>query len=570
MPYKSPAPSAARLTTEDKGKPYTAPKFDPPPEEIYYDDDGQPVWPANIGPIEGDDGKPATHADMSPEMAKMLTQALIGTGVGAAAPYAVDAVTTLYNKGINTFGGDLMPNDADRAALVQIAKRLHADKVTPQEALARIRDAAPKPYFLLDAAGENLVTLGRETARTPGPARQIAKTSLDGRQMDQAGRIMGDIHSLIDPTTDYRATADALIEERRTRSVPFFEAATKRGMHVSPAIQKLMETPTGKEAIAEAIRIAADEGVDISKTFASDNPTRFQNRGENMKVLSYFKQGLDRRIEKGMQQNAFGEPVHTSETRAWVKNIKSPLLAEMKHMNPDYAKALAEYSSYSEHMEALAKGRQFMTEDFDVTTKELAEMTPADRQLFRAGAVRGLRDIVHESEDGINKVRKIFGSPGKRERLKQIFVDPRLFTEFEKRMEQEGKMFRNRETVDRVTKNITAAAGADAAESGLDDGFWKRLMELDIKGGARDALANAANRARGLTPNVREKVGQRLFDPTQASRTLRAIQTQGKAAASRAALLKKGAAGLALLGGGTGAGASLLPDDPTPEDEGDY
>lgn len=567
MPYQSPLQDAPRLTGKDKPEPYRSPVelFQPPPPE----DTRQAVM-ADVDPAEFESRKPAIEpgdyqlpvsADLANALKDALVNATLGTAGGLAAPYAVDVANTLLRKGYQMAGGDLGMDEADRVALEKIADRLAKDKTTAKDALNRLVDASPKPYYLLDTAGENLVTLGREAARAPGPARDLAKKTLDERQMDQAGRVMGDVYNLIDPTTNYQETVDALLEERRAKSAPLYETANKRGIHVSPAIRKIMETPTGREAMAEAIRIAADEGVDISRTFAGDNPNRFQKLDENMKILHYFKQGLDRRIEKGMQTNMFGEPVHTSESRAWVKNLKTPLLTEIDRLNPDYALARQEYASYSDHLESLAKGRRFMTEDFDVTAKELTDMSPADRQLFRAGAVRALRDMINNPEDGINKVRKIFGSPARREKMKQLFVDPRLFDEFNKRMDQEGKMFRNRETVDRVTKNITAAALSDADESGLDMGFWKQLFKGDILGAGRTGMVEASSRARGMSPNVRQRVGERLFDATKAAQTLKLIEKSGKAAAGRAALLRKIAAGTGLIGGGTGAGIAAMSED---------
>lgn len=322
----------------------------------------------------------------------------------------------------------------------------------------------------------------------------------------------------------------------------------------------MLETPTGKKAAARAMQVAADEGVDLSKTFLTDPAFgKVVSPQENMRVLHYLKTGLDRIKEEAMRENVFGDPQHTSESRAITKNIINPLIEELDDINPDYRKARQVYSSYSDSMEALAKGRSFITEDAEVTARDLSKMSDTDKALFRAGAVRGLKDMIYNTPDGASAVSRVFGSPGKREKMLQIFEDPRLYDEFESRMKTEAKMHKNRQTV--LGGSQTADKLADAAFNQLDASFLSRLVSGDIMGAGRQALVSAMTRSRGMTPAVREEIGKRIFDPVEGGKALREIEDQGRRAAKRAIRLKRTGVAGAILGGAGAAAAAMFPGE---------
>lgn len=517
---------------------------------------------------------PATMGELS----DFLLKSTLGAVAGGVAPYAANGASKVGRWMMDQLNLPGM-SAPERSALEKIARALADDQMTAAEARKALADAAPKSLSMIDVAGKNMLGLGRDTVLSPGPARDLAAKVLRDRQFgndaeripSQIDRVLGDVGSLISPNTDFYGTAAKLVDERKAQAAPLYEAAEKNGAVFSPRIRKIFETPTGKQALKRAFEMAGDEGVDLEGLYKGLNDNKFTNRQDTMKLLHYFKMGVDDVMESHMGEDMFGDPKQTTRSRHIYNNLKRPLISELDRQNDDYRKARQVYSSHSESLDALAKGRKFIGEDADVTAKDIAAMSAGDREFFRIGAVRAVRDLINKTPDGADVVKRIFGSPQKRKVLEQVFPDPALYNEFVERMGHESTMFNTAREV--LGGSQTADKLAAASKNAIDDPFLAKLFNPDTKA-LLLAGANAAsgrmgtalihgsalvnNRlGKGMTAPVREQLGNRLFDPTQATSTLRSIEQVGRKAAQRSKLLRRLGGVGALLGMSAGAGAAV-------------
>lgn len=281
-----------------------------------------------------------------------------------------------------------------------------------------------------------------------------------------------------------------------------------------------------------------------------------------------------------MTEDMFGDPKNTTESYRIDKSVRQPLVTELRRINPAYAAATDQFSSHSDSMEALASGRKFVLEDAEVTARDLKAMSPGDREFFRVGAARGIKDILSKTPDGADAVKRMFGSPQKRKVLEQVFADPALYKEFEERMKTEAGMFNTAKGV--LGGSQTAEKLAATSANRIDDPFLAKLFHPhvgasimaagnlasgNIPMAAARMLAPAMNRIRGMRPDVRTEMGSRLFDPAQATRTLSQVQSAGKAAAERAMMIRKLVPIAGLAGAAAGAGWAAMGSGETPEDQ---
>lgn len=559
MGYQSPVEEFAKgaARTAPAATPEAAAEAPPPRTGPAFDD---------FGFSGGAEAEPASDAQ---ELAmETLLKSMVGGGASAAAtPKIASGATKAARWTTDQIGLTQPPPPGEAAALEKIAKALQDDQITPKEARLRLRDAAPKTLSLLDAAGKNVVTLGRDVVGQPGPARELAGKVLENRQASAPDRILDDVRSLVSPSTDFYGTAQGLSDSRRDAAKVLYDKAMDAGGHPTPRILRLMNTHTGQIAVKEAIRIASDEGIDLSKTFLTDPAFgKVASPKENMKVLHYFKMGVDSAMEDRMGEDPlYGDPKHTTASRAIDKNIRQPLMQQMDQINPDYKAARQSYSSHSDSMDALAKGRRFALQDAEINARDLAGMSPGDQELFRVGVARGLKDRIYNTADGADAVKAIFGNPKKREVLSTAFGDPKLFDEFSTRMGQEATMFKNRNVVMNGTQ--TAEKLQDAAFNSLDPAFLARIFRGDFTGAAGQVAKSVIGRARGLDKNVREKLGEKLFDPTQATKTLRQIEEAGRQAVMRSARMRRLAPIGAAVGAAGTAALNYLNNQDSEEDD---
>lgn len=175
-----------------------------------------------VPPTVDDDAVPRAQTTPPPEeddLSRYMDiglKALMGTIAGSAAPVGYNIGRTLALKAFDVAG----MTEPEQTAVRKIAAALASDKITPAEARRNLANAAPKTLSLLDAAGQNIVTLGRDVVGRTGPARELAHKVLTERALDQPQRIVGDLRGLVSPSMDFYATAADLIEKRREESAP--------------------------------------------------------------------------------------------------------------------------------------------------------------------------------------------------------------------------------------------------------------------------------------------------------------------------------------------------------------
>jgi len=399
---------------------------------------------------------------------------------------------------------------ADRAKS-KVLNNLARDQMTPDQAMTMLDELGP--VSTLADLGPNMQGLATAVASVPGQGKTAAKL-LDVRHTgDTVSEELGGQAKRITEAgegalgeANYYATIKDLMEKARADAAPLYEAAYKNnpifGTTATKGLERDLQTPAAKDAMARAITIAGNEKVDPRglglSIDAAGNATVDLSGKANMRTLDYIKRGLDDVLET-YRDKVTGR-LNLDEAGLAVLDLKNSYVGHLKTLNKDYEKALAAYAGPVTSRDALELGRSALdpSRAQEITAKQVADMLPSDQAFFRLGVMRQMKDIVTGAPDGADAVKRIFGNQKVRAKLAAAFPDNASFKQFAKTMQAEAQMASTRNTV------LTGSPTAPRIENIRDLG-------PDMLGDAVDIAASAAS---GNTMGLLTKAGKAIASRT--------------------------------------------------------
>lgn len=465
----------------------------------------------------------------------------VGAGIGAAVPLVTQGASMLLGRVGKMFG----LGDTEKTASQLLLKAFQDDGIPPAEIATRLAEwqkAGGKPAALFDLGGENVRRLARTAAGRTGPGTEKAVTFLEGRQADQARRIAGDVEAnLGQSASDFYPTLQALDTTRRVAASPKYEAAFNRIIPTADEVgrvERFLTSKNGQEALQRGLRVIEEEqvltGVPFSpKAFgvvqnADGRFTLEPGKVPNLRLMDAVKRGYDRILDD-FRDKATGRLDLNDYTRA-VEGNRAAYVKELRDMYQRYGAALDAWAGPSAAIESANKGRNiFNMKDADIATTAMnLRRTPADAESFRLGVAQAMRDKIANAPDGADAVKRIFGSPTKRELLKAAFPNERAFLAFEAQMKRETDLYKNAQFVSPRTGSQTAPREADAGDFGaMASDMAGALMTgvlvpgQTVRGAIGQQFRNMGARAQGVTSGVADVLASRMFtsDPRAIAQT---------------------------------------------------
>lgn len=443
-----------------------------------------------FGSGEGGLENRAVNAGITGAITGVLGGAIPAIGYGAGAGW--DAAKNLLAK-----------TNADDQAKAFILKAMQADNISVDDAIAKYQAAGGKPIALVDIGGENVKGLARGAAATPGPARQQVQDFVATRQAGQGSRIADDIATSISPNANYAGTVDDLVAAQSAKAGPLYDRVVRpENLVPDDQFANLAKDPFLAKTIGE-VRSDPLFGME-------DLPPN------SLPVLDAAKKRLDDLIATA-RRGGEGNRARLLMQR------KDALVTAADQAFPDYKLAREAFSGPAQSMDALELGRNILKESGDVTAKAIKELGEGDREFFKAGVVRAIKDAADNAPDGVDITKRFFGKPALREKLQAAFDSPEQFSAFENAIKTEAAMF---ETSKRINPRATSGTTPMANEAGaltqnpLVRGAVQFGRDLTKDGGGMfNAIGGAArglmDRSRGLNPQVNEKLAQMLLQTDQ-------------------------------------------------------
>jgi cytochrome c551/c552 len=367
-----------------------------------------------------------------------------------------------------------MPRKVAPASLAVIAKAAKADKLTPSQMAHLIRQKQKRgtPFKPVDA-GENLRELGSAIARQPGAGRTLARTASRERQVGQPDRIKDALNRDLGPTTDVRLEAENLIRKAGEDAAPLYDIARAQPGFNSEIVDSVLQTPSGREALSKASRLAADEGVDL-KALGVD----FDDAGDVVMkqvpspvVLDYIQRGLGDVVDNNIINPITGQM--NAQGRAALM-LKNKLVSEMDTINPAYKEARAAYAGPMQAKEAMEQGARFGI----MSPSELAQyqrhLRPSDNEPFKLGVRSNIADTLGSRVDAADRTQRLIGGPDRRQALGQVFGNDAGIDSFNTTLLDEQAMQRTYNAINSGSQTAgrladDAALGASPGQSNLDD-----------------------------------------------------------------------------------------------------
>lgn len=443
--------------------------------------------------------------DIKDRAEQATTGALTGAAIGGAVPLIAAGVKAVTKPVTDAVKGYFRP---EQFANQKIAERLANDLKTPTQAADEM--ARNPGMNLADVAGDSTKNLLKTAANVPGSAQSKIKARLNIRQMQQGDRILSVVRKTLADPDGYLTAKDQIATDAKQLAKPLYEQAYKTPVPYSETLERILETPAGKRALAQAETLAANEQKPFQQFFINmvDDTTGTVKRVPDARGWDYIKRGFDDVIQ-AEKAGTFGQ--NNNQARI-ITDLKNTMLSEIDAANPAYKAARSIWSSQAGMDEALEAGRIALKQSPDATKRVLEGMSEAEKQMYRVGMADAIRDKIGGGNFTHNALLKFFSSRDQLANLKVAFATDEQFKAFRKAMFAEAQ---KRNTYNVVTGNSsTAKQLADMADAGgLKDGvdFVQNAATGGVVSATMRWIGSRLKMLGGFTPEVADQVQRKLL-----------------------------------------------------------
>ncbi|MEM7237410.1 MAG: lytic transglycosylase domain-containing protein [Pseudomonadota bacterium] len=436
--------------------------------------------------------------------------AVVGGALPVAGAVVENVVTPIARVGANMLG----LSSADRKAARMITGALDNDGALG----ATIRG---KPDTLLEIGGDNTRRLAQTAYGVPNRAGAAAKEMAEQRVATQNNRITQDAQEYLGKSgVKFFRTVGDVIRKRKAQTTPMYNRLARKSTEQDGVLAGLMETPAMKQAMKKAAVTLdnMEKPVDMS---AERLPFRFwdQTQKELHAMLKWSRSSLNS-AEKAQSVG--------------IQHVHNSLMDELYKRFSGYKNARAIFSDDSSILDAMEAGKNFLRGDGDEVLDTFQKMGIADKEAFRLGVARQLREIIEATPDTADAARKIMNREGIRDRLQAVTPGKGAFKAFLLRLGRESDYARTRNDVFGGSQTAyrrqagddfaaeAAVAGVEAATGGgglaflhaVKNGLIRRARGLDEKTANRIMEMISDNNVKGVVSFLRSDAGKRLTAST--------------------------------------------------------
>lgn len=454
-----------------------------------------------VGRVAGvGSGEGALYGAGSAQEGDRLEGAAQGAAIGAvAAPVGAKAIEKILEGGqaVAGFAARKMSDTPRREAERAIRAMAEAEGIDADDAIRMLDDLGDEAT--LADLGENFRSLARAATDNAGSFRNTARQTMNQRQLGQQGRLLEAAQVAAGKQAgDFRASRSALISGRRERAAPLYTQAFNNGLRETPTLTQILNRPAMKSAMRQADRLAADEG-------------QFNGALNLMQRVHYAKMSLDDKIGAAVRSG------NTQRARI-LQGMKRELLDEIEEQNPEYIQAMDIFSSDSRMIDAMDKGINLFKTNADDLAETVNNMTASEKDMFRLGAVRSIKDQLDNTNMNSDATRALIGKQGTRDKLALVFDDPESFIQQAAR-EQEFTRTRN------VLTGGSPTAERLIGQKNLSEMIQPELLTTLASGDPATAMAGLIRilSRHKVTPELMQELADEMLAKGQTPENIRRI-----------------------------------------------
>lgn len=354
---------------------------------------------------------------------------------------------------------DLIPGHRTSNAESRVLQSLENEGLTPGEWAKHVARAQRLgvPVTGMDMGGIEMRGLGEAAMRADVPeTRQVYQSMVD-RQAGSRARVDEQINKALKPD-DYMVTQRKLKKDLQANSRPVYDELKKKYPYLkSEALLQLMNTPSGKKAVKEAVKSIRDRpGATLGKADATGMITK-----PSIEFLDEVKGQLDDMISKeetsGGEYKATRRGKRMREIRNALRNEVDLLTTDPKTKISAYKEARSQYAGDLEIQDALRFGRHdFMKLPANEVQDTIKDMNFSERDALRTGVAQALFERTGKTGRRVNPADKVIDSPDMQDKLKLLFDKPREYEIFKEAMDLEMKIFDESKSSISKGKNVLA------------------------------------------------------------------------------------------------------------------
>lgn len=395
-------------------------------------------------PTEGED----TEAQSDTGLSALRNRIDLGAGATAAAGTGIGALTAKYGLGAIHNVADLFPGHGVSGGERPVLEMMEGDQLSPEgiaDRVARLRRLGV-PATVMDEGGPGIEALTTNVLSRSSPGLPEALRDIRQRQAGSRGRVEDQVNKALVPD-NYFDQEKKLRQQRAAEAKPLYQAAYDQFPSVkSEQLLKLLDTPSGKKAVENAIESMQDKpGATIGQADALGMVRR-----HSLEFLDQVKQELDDMIIKeegsGMNYKATGKGKRLRALRdAFVDELDKATTVNGKSA---YGEARGAWQEGSELLSALKTGREdFLKLDPSQLQPLTSNMNAAEKENLRTGVAQRLFEQIKNPTSNINVAQKIIGSPGMEERLSLLFDNPKQFEMFKAALQGEANLYNRGQSI---------------------------------------------------------------------------------------------------------------------------
>jgi len=397
---------------------------------------------------------PVAGAVVAPVLAPLKNK--IVKWIGGISPSKNVGTFDEFASGIkNVAGGDVaISKGIEKEALNKVKEKLKLD--FPDTWKNILEEWKVSDKALVDIYSQQMTTLAKGSAQYPSGQSEAVKY-FNKKILDAPENIKKAISKNVSSVENYYKTADDLLEAGRVKAYPLYKKAFSANKSMSSnEINNILTTPEGKKALKDAANIMQNDrslmGLpdaelkqitrDLAAIGKMEDVKGAIASGLNLRTLDYVKKSMDTKIRKLYRE---GE----NHLASIVTAQKNSLIKEMDKLDVTraYSRARAEAGDYLSVQSAMDKGRGFTKlDDPEIIKKTLLKMTNKEKEAFKIGVGKSIRDVIDKNIEGRNPYNKIMGSKTQKARLATI-LSPDEFKGLEKSLKIEDRMFKMKNEV---------------------------------------------------------------------------------------------------------------------------
>lgn len=432
---------------------------------------------------------------------------VFGGLLGGSVPIAVKGAGTLIKNVLNSAG----IGDQETAASKMLASYLQKDNLTPAEAQQALdelrRIGVPNP--VIADLGKSLSDLAYSAYVVQSKAKGGTESFLLGRMVDQPNEIVRGLvekAGLAKNVNGFEYLEALTTNQARLASQSYPEAYS-RAVNAVP-FRKYVDRPVFEKAYEEAVKRAGVFGQTLPDLSAIRNAQSVPTD-----ILHQIKIGLDRVVDAETDK-VTGKMTGYGGDVVKVKNEFNDLI---KSLNPEYAKANAEFADAERIKNAFKMGEDYQKLDPKEAASKIRKLNPDEKEAFRLGVMADVNNRLGNFKGG-DFTKQIFKSDNQKLLLRNAFPNQESYTEFSQFVKGLGQQSATSKRIlggSRTAENLSVQEDANFLGGLAQAAASPDPVSSALRVGGQAFLS----RARGISGETSEALQKRLFSVDRIEQT---------------------------------------------------